>query len=482
MEKKYILAVDGGTQSTKIVIFDFEGNIVCEGQKKLRPPIAPKIGYVVHPDDDLWDSMKVATKLALEKFPGDVNEIAGIGLCTIRACRALLKKDGSLAYPVIDWMDPRAYGPLQYPNDEVAYVTTTTGYMTCKLTGEFRDTVSNCTNRAWPTDMPKWAWYEDDKEFEKLNLTRDMMMELQMPGTILGYLLEERAKDLGLPAGLPVVATASDKAVEGLGAGLSHSGNTGLVSLGTYITSMVCGHEYVGGAKEFWTNFASVPNKFLYESYGIRRGMWTVSWIRDVLGDGPKQKAKELGMSTEDYLNSLAEKVPAGCDGLMTVMEFLGTANEAWKKGIMIGFDVRHTAAHMYRSVLEGIALTMYNKFFGMCDELGIKPEKIIVSGGGSNGDLFMQIFADVFGLPAIRNVVNGAASLGAAICTAVAVGIYPDFDTATDKMVKIRDEFQPNMENHDLYVRMNEAAYKHITEGTDEILKRTHPIFDVNK
>ena len=190
MEKKYILAVDGGTQSTKIVIFDFEGNIVCEGKKTLRPPIAPKIGDVLHPDDDLWDSMKVATRLALEKFPGDVNEIAGIGLCTIRACRALLKKDGSLAYPVIDWMDPRAYGPLQYPNDEVAYVTTTTGYMTCKLTGEFRDTVSNCTNRAWPTDMPKWQWYEDDKEFEKLNLTRDMMMELQMPGKILGYLLE----------------------------------------------------------------------------------------------------------------------------------------------------------------------------------------------------------------------------------------------------------------------------------------------------
>ena len=48
--------------------------------------------------------------------------------------------------------------------------------------------------------------------------------------------------------------------------------------------------------------------------------------------------------------------------------------------------------------------------------------------------------------------------------------------------MVKIRDEFQPNMENHDLYVRMNEAAYKHITERTDDILKKTHPIFDVNK
>lgn len=305
------------------------------------------------------------------------------------------------------------------------------------------------------------------------------MLETQMPGTVLGYLKEDIAKELGLAPGTPVVATGSDKAVEALGAGLAQSGNIGLVSLGTYISSMVCGQECRHGAKHFWTNFASVPNHYMYESFGIRRGMWTVSWIRDILGDGPVQKAKELGISTEEYLNSLAEKVPAGCDGLMTVIEWLGSQSQPYKKGIMIGFDARHTAAHIYRSVQEGIALTVKNLFDDMCQELGIKPEKIIVSGGGSNGDLFMQIFADVFGVPAVRNVMNGAAAVGAAICTAVALNIYPSFEAATKGMVRIRDEFQPNMENHELYTRMNEEAYKHITKATDPILQKTHPIFD---
>lgn len=479
MEKKYIFAIDGGTQSTKVVIFDFFGNVICEGKQTLRPTQAPQPGFVEHPDDDLWDSLVIASKMALESFPGELDEIAGIGLCTIRSCRVFLKQDGSLAYPVIDWMDDRCYGPFVFPADDIAYATTTTGYMTYRLTGEFKDTMANATSRQWPTDMEKWQWSDDDEYFKQYNLKREMMLKTQMPGSILGNLTAEAAKALGLKEGIPVVATASDKAVEALGAGLAQSGNTGLVSLGTYISSMVCGKECVKDPKNFWINFASVPNKYLYESFGIRRGMWTVSWMRDLFGDDAKNKAQAQGISTEEYLNKLAEKVPAGCHGLMTVIEWLGFTGFPYKKGIMIGFDARHTAAHMYRSILEGIALTMKNKFDAMCSELGIKPDKLIVSGGGSNGDLFMQIFADVFGIPAIRNVMNGAAALGAAICTAVGVGIYPTFEEAAERMVKIRDEFTPNLKNHELYTRMNEEVYRNITSVTDEILKKAYPIFN---
>lgn len=149
IDKKYIFAIDGGTQSTKVVIFDFNGNVICEGKQTLMPPIAPKMGYVEHPGDDLYDSLVVASRKALENFPGKVEEIVGIGLCTIRSCRVLLKKDGSLAYPVIDWMDNRCFGPMEYPVDDVAYITSTTGYMTHRLTGEFRDTMANNTDRQY---------------------------------------------------------------------------------------------------------------------------------------------------------------------------------------------------------------------------------------------------------------------------------------------------------------------------------------------
>lgn len=477
MKNKYILAIDGGTQSTKLVIFDTKGNMVCQGQQVLRPLKSPRAGWAEHPEDDLWDSLAAASHQLFSRFTGAKEEIIGVGLCTIRSCRVYLKADGSLAYPVIDWMDPRVYGPFEFPNKEACYAATTTGYMTWRLTGNFRDTIANNVFIQWPADMEKWKWSSDDDEFRKFNLSRENVSETCLPGEILGTITKEAAAVTGIPEGIPVVATASDKAVEALGAGLSQTGNTGLVSLGTYITSMVCGTEYHPyNTNGYYTNFASVPHKYLYESFGIRRGMWTITWLKDIFGDEVAVKAKSMGISPEVLLDREAETITAGSGGLLTVPEWQGF--EPFKKGIMLGFNPGHTRAHMYRSVMEGIALTMKNKYDAMCNALGTYPQKLIVSGGGSNGDIFMRIFADVFGVPTIRNVVNGAASLGSAICAAVATGVYRNFKEASENMVQIRDEFTPNMENHALYTRLNEEVYRNITAVTDEILKKTLPIF----
>jgi sugar (pentulose or hexulose) kinase len=476
VSKKYIIGIDGGTQSSKVVIFDLEGNVVCQGKEDLRPMNLPEPGVAEHPDDDLWDTLVIAARQAMERFPGRQEDIIGIGLCTIRCCRVLLKADGQLASPVISWMDLRLARPYEHNNPEVKYVTTTTGYITHRLTGQFNDTVANYEGQ-WPIDKNTWQWSEDPQVFRHYNIPREMLFNLQLPGTIAGYLTDRAAEITGMPAGIPVVNTANDKAVEALGAGLL-PGNTALVSLGTYIASMVHGQKNISEARFFFTNLASVPDHYLYESGGIRRGMWTVSWVRELLGDEVTLKANKLGIPTEDYLNSLAEKVPVGSDGLMTVLDWLAHPDTPFRKGVMLGFDGRHKGAHIYRSVLEGIALTIKNHADAMCAELGIKLDQLIISGGGSNSDLFVQIFADVFGLPACRNVVNSAAGLGSAICAALATGVYDNYITAIDKMVKIRDIFQPNPENTALYGIMNNEAYKNITRHTDEILKKSFPIF----
>lgn len=476
MNKKYIIGVDGGSQSSKVVIFDLEGNIVCEGRQNLRPMNLPEPGIVEHPEDDLWDSIVAAAKLAMEGFTGNVEDIIGMGLCTIRFCRCLLKADGTLASPAMSWMDARVSRPYEQTDTSVKYVTTTSGYITHRFTGKFNDTAANYQGQ-WPIDTDTWQWSEDPDYFQSKNIPREMLFNLQMPGTILGHVTDSVFEATGIPEGIPVIATANDKAVEALGAG-SLAKNTALVSLGTYIASMVHGYENPKDSTDFWTNFAATPNNYLYESYGIRRGMWTVSWFKNLLGEDLDLKAEALGISGEEFLNIEAQKVPAGSNGLMTVLDWLAPAHEPFKKGLMIGFDGRHTGAHMYRSILEAIALTMKNRADAMCAELDIELEKIILSGGGSNSSLFMQIFADVFGIPASRNVVNGSASLGSAICVAVAVGAYDDYESAIRNMVKIRDTFEPNSENMALYKRMNDEVYKNISVYTDEILKKSHAIF----
>ena len=476
MKNKYLIGLDGGTQSTKVIIFDLEGHVVCQGKQQLKPMYMPRPGKAEHPDDDLWDSIVAASHKALDRFPGDPGSIIGMGLCTIRCCRACLKKDGSLASPVLNWMDLRLASPYAFDDPQVRYVTTTSGYITHRFTDRFKDTAANYEGM-WPIDKDTWQWSDDPRVLKTFNVPRPFLFDLVHPGSILGYVTDDASQQTGIPAGIPVVATANDKAVEALGAGLI-PGSTGLVSLGTYIGGMVYGENHVKNARSFFTNMASIPQRYLYESGGIRQGMWTVSWFRDLFGKDLVDTARDQDISPEELLNKEAHDVPVGSDGLMTVPEWLAPPDKPFKRGVMLGFHTGHTRAHMYRSILEAIVLTMKNHMDAMCAELDVTLDRIIVSGGGSSGDLFMQIFADVFGMPAVRNVVTGAAGLGSAICAAVATGVYETFDAAIEKMVRVQDTFYPDEANTSIYSEMNQNVYQQITCTTDGILKKAHPIF----
>jgi sugar (pentulose or hexulose) kinase len=470
MSDKYIIGVDSGSQSTKIFIFNQKGEVICSASEGLKPMMAREIGYVEHPDDDLWDSLKIVSKKIMKEFKGDVKDIVGLGLCSIRCCRVFMKKDGTLAAPVMSWMDVRSYS--KYEDDsEIGYTCPTSGYLTHRLTGEFKDTAANAFQWQFPVDMDTWDWSKDEECLKSFNIPKEKLLDLQMPGTILGRVTEEAAKETGLPVGIPVVATANDKAVEGLGCGLIEP-NVGLISLGTYIASMVCGSKNQAAPSNFWTNLSCVPNKYLYESNGIRRGMWLISWYKSIIGEECAAKAKSEGCSMEDYLAREAVNVPAGSDGLLTIPDWLAPADQLHRKGVILGFDERHTRGHIYRSLLEGIALTLKNNYDAMIDELGIKPEKIIICGGGSNSDLYMQIFADMYGVKTVRNEINGAAALGSAICVAVATGLYKGFDEAVNNMVKQKDEFIPNEENHKIYNKINSEAYRDLPKLMEETLK----------
>lgn len=474
MTKKYILGIDGGSQSSKVVIFDTDGRVVCEASQALAPLYTPEPGVVEHPHDDLYDSIVAAASRVMKAFQGDPADIIGVGLCTIRCCRALTRADGTLVEPVQSWMDQRLSRPYEGTNDAVAHVTTASGYLMGRLTGQLSDTVANYIG-PWPMDVRTWDWFTDQETFDSYNVSRDMLYRLQMPGDIGGYVNETFAADTGIPQGLPVVHTANDKAAEALGAGLRDE-TTGLVSLGTYITGMIVGEEYVAEPTSYFSNFASEPNRYIYECGGIRRGMWTVSWLRNLLGTEITEAAAAAGVTGDEYLNTLASTVPAGSDGLLCVLDWLAPPTQPHKKGMFIGFDERHGYAHMYRAILEGIAFTMKQNMVAMEDERHVGIETLVVSGGGSYSDLCMQIFADVFGIPVVRNEVRNAAGLGAAICVAVACNVYPSFDDASSHMVHREDRFEPNPHNVDLYAQLR-AVSAEIAAQTDAILQRTHRI-----
>lgn len=475
--RKYIIGVDNGSQSTKVSIFDLKGREVAFGSWKLKENLTPEPGRVVHPDDDLWDSIQIAIKKCLNNFDGNKNDIIGMGICTIRCCRALLKEDGSLAQPIISWMDVRMKDPYKHEDDNVKFVTSTTGYVSNRLTGEFTDCASNC-EFGWPLDLDKLQWSQDDEVIKSCGLKREMLFDVVKPGELLGKLKPELAKEWGLPEKLPIIASSNDKAVEVLGSGIN-SEKSVMISLGTFISAMLYREDtYKGNPKSFWPTLACVPHKYVYESNGIRRGMWTVSWLKNILGEEITIESKKLGLSEEDYLNLKSADIPPGSDGLITVLDWLATHTEPYRKGIMIGFDQRHTKFHMYRSILEAIAFAIKNNVCDMAEEVGVELDEVVVIGGGSKSDLLMQIISDQFNLPVLRKEGSSCGALGAAMCVAKYVGAYETFDEIIENMVRTEKIFIPNEDTYNLYNSINNEVVKHIRIHTDEVLKRSYPIF----
>jgi sugar (pentulose or hexulose) kinase len=223
-------------------------------------------------------------------------------------------------------------------------------------------------------------------------------------------------------------------------------------------------------ADAYWVNFGSRPGEYLYEGRGIRRGMWTVSWFRDLVSGADAAGLPAGGRTTEETLNIEAASVPAGCGGLMTLLDWLPPAEAPHRRGAFIGFDGTQGRAHIYRSMLEGIALTMGGHIERMQEDLGRHFTSVVVAGGGSRSDVMMQILADVLDRPVSRPAMPDAAGLGAAICAAVGAGVHRDWDTAVTEMVARGPGFTPDP--------TGVAAYRRIARVYSRLYAMTDPLF----
>ena len=480
MAEEYIIASDVGTQSTRIMIFDKNGNVVSRGVRKHKPHVIRKPGWAEHPEGDLWNAFKGACREAMDGFKGDVSEIKAFGLSTQRCVRVYLDKDGNVMQPIMSWLDNRTlhYFDPNPPYDKTYKLLTNSGYYTYLMTGELKDTCANLNGITYPVDRVKRCWIEDDKEFAKYNLRRDQLSELVDPGTVMGYVNSWAAEELHLPEGLPVVAAAGDKEAEALGGGAVEDGQL-YITCGTYCGPALIGSEYVEGPS-IGCNIAANPGKFTYECYGVRRGFWMVSWFARNFGPIVKDMMDREGIICEEALNRLAEQVPPGCEGLMLIPDFVPpSASMPYRRGSYLGFDGRTTAAHMYRAILEGMAMTIKMNLDWMKEDIKKDVKEIRIGGGGSNCELGMQIFSDVLNVPVVRTTNPDCCTLGAAICGAVGSGIYKNFDEAVKGMVHVRDSFTPDPDRNEFYEALIKNVYSKVRPITDEIYKAEYDFWE---
>jgi sugar (pentulose or hexulose) kinase len=492
-----ILSIDNGTQSVKAMVFDAAGNLLAAQAVPFQPYVSRQPGWAEQDPQIFWQSLCSACQ-GLWRQPGVVRRrLAGMALTTQRGTVINLDSDDRPLRPAIVWLDQRkTYGlpPLGGPwgmlfrfiglGPTVGYLQAEaeanwihthqpdlwkrtrkylllSGYLTHRLTGVFRDSVG-CQVGYIPFDYKhlRWAGRRDWK-WRILPVHPDQLPRLVPPGKRLGTVCTQAAAETGIPAGLPVVAAAADKACEVIGSG-GLTPDTCCLSYGTTATINVTHARYVEAIPLLPPYPSAVPRYHTVEIQ-IYRGYWMVSWFKEEFGHPEIEKAARNGVAPEDLFDEMVAAVPPGAMGLMLQPFWTpGLKNPGPEaKGAVIGFGDVHTRGHLYRSILEGLAYALREGKERIEKRTGVPITALRVSGGGSRSDAAVQLTADIFGMPVARPHLYETSGLGAAVDAAVGLGLHPDFASATAAMTRIGRVFEPIPEHHRLYNALYREVYQ---------------------
>ncbi len=351
------------------------------------------------------------------------------------------------------------------------------GFLSRRLTGEFVDSVG-CQVGYLPFDFKRLRWASRwNWKWRVLPVSAAMLPKLVLPGEMLGEVTPAASKETGLPAGLPVIAAAADKACEVIGSG-SLDPSIGCLSYGTTATINVTHRRYVEAVPLLPAYPSAVPGYHAVEVQ-IYRGYWMVNWFKEEFGFPEREQAARLGMEPEALFDRLVENVPPGSMGLVLQPYWSPGLKRPGPeaKGAVIGFGDVHTRAHLYRSILEGLAYALREGRERIEKKTRVPITTLRVSGGGSQSRVAMQVTADVFGLPTARPHLYETSGLGAAIDAAVGLGLHPDFPSAVRAMTRVGQVFEPDLKTHALYDALYRDIYRRMYRRLRPLYQRIRAI-----
>ena len=497
MGEKLVLSFDVGTQSTRAFLFNQKGDLVFMHKVITESFYSKSFGYAEKNTEDYWTGI-VDASLALKAKAGDAwNDIIAMSVTSIRNTYAFLDKDNQPVRPVITWMDQRMAGPdqsfslvskacfklVRMSNTALKQrrmspstwmkenqpdiwakthrFTLVSAYINYKLTGRLVDVTASQAGRL-PYNYKKSRWQkENELTFSVYNVELNKLCELCKPGDLIGIISKEVSLQTGIPEGLEVFASGSDKACETLGVGATKP-DIASISYGTTATIQLTTKRYVEPQK-FMPAYNSVIEGHFNPERQVTRGFWMVSWFKDEFGHQEVMMAEEKGITPESILDMNIKDIPAGSDGLMLQPYWAPGLKIPEAKGTIIGFNDCHTKAHFYKSIIEGICYSLYEGFLYMQKKSGQKINKLSVSGGGAQSDIICQITADMFGLPVYRVQTSETSGLGAAMIAFVQKGVFKDYAECSKSMIHFKHEFTPNAENHKIYNALYHDVYVNI-------------------
>jgi len=473
MIKKYILAFDQGTTSSRAIIYNREGAIVKIAQKELTQ-IYPKAGWVEHDPMEIWGSQSgVASEiLATTGIPAE--EIAAIGITNQRETTIVWEKQtGKPVYNAIVWQcrrtagicdELKASGMEKYirentglvldayfsgtkvkwildnvegarqkaQNGELLFGNVDTWLIWNLTKGKVHVTDYSNASRTMLFNIKELKW--DEYILTKLDIPASMLPAVKPSSAVYGV---TDAKILG--AEIPIAGDAGDQQAALFGQACY---SPGMVK-NTYGTGcfmlMLTGEKLVHSENGLLTTIAwGVNNKVEYALEGsIFIAGAAIQWLRD--GLKIIYDAKD-----SDYF---ATKVPDSL-GVYVVPAFVGLGAPYWDmyaRGAILGLTRGTTTNHIIRATLESIAYQTRDVLEVMRTDSGIGLRELRVDGGACANDFLMQFQSDILGVPVERPEIIETTALGAAYLAGLAVGFWKDQSMIAEQR-KVNRKFRPYM------------------------------------
>ncbi|AYE34044.1 glycerol kinase GlpK [Clostridium septicum] len=474
--KKYIVALDQGTTSSRAIIFDNEQNILGVSQKEITQ-IYPKEGWVEHNPMEIWASQYGVLQEVMAKTNIDQEEIAAIGITNQRETTIVWDKNtGEPIYNAIVWQCRRTAeicDKLKEENGLSEYVNEATGliidayfsgtkikwildnvegarekaergdllfgtvdtWLVWKLTGG-KVHITDYTNasRTMLYNINKLEW--DEKILKTLDIPKSMLPEVRNCSEIYGY------TNLGGKGGyrVPIAGIAGDQQAALFGQACFEKGS----AKNTYGTGcfllMNTGEEKVTSKNGLLTTIAiGLSGKVQYALEGsVFVGGAVIQWVRDEL----------MLVNDAQDTEYFAKKVNNN-GGVYIVPAFVGLGAPHWDmyaRGAIFGLTRGSNRNHIIRAALESIAYQSKDVLHAMEEDAGYRIESLKVDGGASKNEFLMQFQSDIINTEVTRPIITETTALGAAYLAGLAVGYWKDKEEIA-KSWYVSQKFEPNID-----------------------------------
>ncbi|HMQ29364.1 MAG TPA: xylulokinase [Chloroflexaceae bacterium] len=467
----YLIGLDIGTSGAKAVVADRGGRVLAAATAEY-PLSQPRPLWSEQDPADWWRGARGALRAAVAQSGVPAGQIAGLGLTGQMHGATFLDAGDRVVRPAILWNDQRtaaacaeiaalvgaerliaitgnpALTGFQAPKivwlrreepahyARVASVMLPKDYIRLLLTGE---RATDASDAAGTLLLDLRSRDYSQAVLDALGIPRAWLPRVHEGPEVTGRLRPEVAEELGLPAGLPVVAGGGDNAAAAVGTGVVRAG---VVSSSIGTSGVLFAHSDEpaldpGGRLHGFCH--AVPGAYHLMAVTLAAG-GALQWLRDTL----RAVAPELSFV---QLAALAEAAPPGAEGLLFAPYLSGERTphlDPLARGAWVGLTGRHGLGHMARAVMEGVVFALRDGLEIMRG-LGVPADEIRATGGGGRHALWLRLQADIYGAPVQTLAAEEGPAYGAALLAGVGAGVFADVAEAVAGGVRVTGATEPD-------------------------------------